>query len=46
VYSHLVTVEVGVERSTDKWVQLNSLTLNQYWLKGLNSKAVKGRCAV
>ena len=43
---HLVTVEVGVERLTSQRVQLNSLTLNQLRLEGLNAQAVQRRCTV
>ena len=34
---HLVTVEVGVERTTYQRVQLNSLTFNQYRFERLNA---------
>src|SRR5699024_10062238 len=43
---HLVTVEVGVERFTSQWVQLNSLTFDQLWFESLNTQAVQGWCAV
>ena len=43
---HLVTVEVGVERLTSQRVQLNSLTLNQLRLEGLDTQAVQRRCTV
>ena len=46
VNSHLVTVEVGVERSTSKWVELDSLTLDELWLECLNTKTVKCRSTV
>ena len=46
VYGHLVAVEVGVVSSTYQRVQLNRFTLNQHRLKGLDSKAVQGWCAV
>ena len=41
VYSHLVTIEVSIERCTCQWVQLDSLTLNKLWLEGLNTETVK-----
>ena len=44
--SHLVTVEVGVERSTHEGVQLNGLTLNELRLERLDSETVKRGCAV
>ena len=46
VDSHLVTVEVSVERCTDERVKLDCLTFNELWLERLDSQAVKGRCAV
>ena len=39
--SHLVTVEVGVERCTYKRMKLDSLTFNEYGFKCLDTKAVK-----
>ena len=44
--SHLVTVEVSVERSTSKRMQLDSLTLNELWLESLNTETVKCRSTV
>src|SRR5690606_21359595 len=41
VNSHLVTVEVCVERSTGKRVQLNSLTFNELGLESLNTQTVQ-----
>src|SRR5476651_286707 len=46
VHGHLVAVEVGVVRSTDQRVQLDSLTFDQYWFKRLDTQTVKGRCTV
>ena len=46
VHSHLVTIEVSVERCTRQWVQLQSLTLNELRLKRLNTQAVQGWCTV
>ena len=43
---HLVTVEVGVECLTSQRVQLDSLTLNQLRLEGLNTQAVQRRRTV
>ena len=44
--SHLVTIEVGVERCTCEWMQLDSLTLNHTWLECLNTQTVQCRCTV
>ncbi len=44
--SHLVTVEVGVECGTYKWMKLNRLPLNQNWFKSLNTEPVKSRSTV
>ena len=44
--SHLVTIKVSVERSTDQWMNLNSLALYKHRLKSLNTKTVKSRCPV
>ena len=46
VYSHLVTIEVGIERRTCQWVKLNSLTFNKFRLESLNTKTVKCRRTV
>ena len=46
VNSHLVTVEVSVERSTHERVKLNSLTFNELRFECLNTEAVQGWCAV
>ena len=46
VYSHLVTVEVSVERRTCQWVQLDSLTLDQFGLECLDTQTVQCRCTV
>ena len=46
MYSHLVTVKVGVKRSTYKRMKLDSLTLYKYRLKCLNTESVKCRCSV
>ena len=39
--SHLVTVEVGVKGGTYEGVKLDSLTLYEHGLEGLNTEAVK-----
>ena len=44
--SHLVTVEVGVERSTDKRVQLDCLTVDEAWMERLDRELVECRCTV
>ena len=46
VHGHLVTVEVSVEGGTNKRMQLDSLSLDQFRLEGLDTQAVQGRCAV
>ena len=46
VDSHLVTVEVGVEGRTCQRVKLDSLTLNQFRLEGLDTQTVQCRCTV
>jgi hypothetical protein len=43
VNRHLVTVKVSVVRVTDKWVDLDRLTVYEDWLEGLNPESVKGR---
>ena len=44
--SHLVTVEVGIERRTNERVKLNRTTLDEYRLECLNAESVKCRCTV
>ena len=46
MHGHLVTVKVGIERSTHKRMQLNRLTLYQDRLKGLDTKPVQRRRTV
>ena len=46
VNRHLVTVEVGVERSTCQRVQLDSLTFNHVRLECLDTETVQCRCTV
>src|SRR5690606_39625815 len=46
MHRHLVTIEVGVERRTNQWVQLNGFTFNKFWLEGLNRKSVQRRGTV
>ena len=46
MYSHLVTIEVGVERCTYEWVKLYSLTFYKDWLECLNTKSVECRRTV
>ena len=41
VHRHLIAVEVGVERSTDKGVYPNRLPLNQHRLERLNAEPMK-----
>ena len=44
--SHLVAVEVGVERGADQRVQLDGAAFDQNRLKCLNAQTVQGRCTV
>ena len=44
--SHLVAVEVGVERGAVQGVQLQSAAVHQHRLEGLNAQTVQGRCTV
>ncbi len=46
VDSHLVTVEVGVERRTDERMQLDCLAFDQGGFESLNAKTVQRRSAV
>jgi hypothetical protein len=46
VHRHLITVEVGVERSTDKGVYPNRLPFNQHRLERLNAEPMKRGCPV
>ena len=46
MHSHLVTVEVCVERGADERVQLNGLALDEYRLEGLDTEAMQCRRAV
>ena len=46
VNGHLVTIEVGVERSADEGVKLNGLALDELRFERLDSETVKRWCAV
>ena len=43
VHSHLVPVEIGIERLTYQRVYLDGLTLDQDRLEGLDTEPVEGR---
>ena len=44
--SHLVSVEIGVERCTNQWMKLDSLTFYKNRFKCLNTKSVQCRGTV
>ena len=44
MHSHLVAVEVRVERGADERMQLNGAALNEDRLKRLTAQAVQRRC--
>ncbi len=46
VDSHLVAVEVRIERGTDERMELNGTTLYEYRLKCLDTESMEGRCTV
>ena len=46
VNGHLVAIEVGVERRTSQWVQLNGLALNELRLERKHRQTVKRRRTV
>ena len=46
MHSHLVAVEVGVERGTNQRMQLDGAALNQNRLKRLNTQTVQRRRTV
>ena len=46
VHSHLVAVEVGVERGAHQRMQLDGLAFDQHRLESLDAQAVQGRGAV
>src|SRR3989338_2928421 len=46
MYSHLVSIKIRIEGSTDKWVYSYSLSFYQNRLKSLNTKPVKCWCPV
>ena len=41
VNCHLVAIEVGIKWSTCQWVQLDCLTLNEFWLESLDTESVQ-----
>ena len=44
--SHLVTIEVGIERRTCQGVKLDGLTFNHAWLESLDTQTVQCRGTV
>ena len=46
MHGHLVAVEIGIEGSTDQWMQLDRLTLDELGLKGLDTEAMQRWCPV
>ncbi len=46
VNGHLVTVEVGVEALAHQWMQVNRVTFQRVWFKGLDADAVKSRSSI
>gem|GEM_PF-6133237 len=44
--SHLVTIEVSVERGTGERMQLDGLSFDHLGLESLDTEPVKGRCTV
>jgi hypothetical protein len=46
VNGHLVTIEVGIERRTCQWMQLDSFTLDHLRLESLNTETVQCRGTV
>jgi len=46
VDSHLVAIEVSVERGANQRVKLDRLAFNQFWFEGLDTEAVQRRRAV
>ena len=42
VNRHLVTIVVGVEAVCDEWMKLDSFTVDQTWLEGLDRETVEG----
>src|SRR5690606_11567032 len=43
---HLVTIEVGVESTTNQWMKLDCLPFHQFGLESLDGKSVKRGCPV
>ena len=41
MHRHLVSVKIGIEGCTTKWMQTNRLTFDQNWTERLDTKSVK-----
>jgi hypothetical protein len=39
--SHLITIEIRIERDTSKWVEMDSLSFNEDRLECLDTESVK-----
>ena len=46
MYGHLVTIEVCVERCTNKWMKLDRLTFYKDRLERLDTQTMQCRCTV
>ena len=44
--SHLIAVEVSIERCANERVNLNGLAFNENWLEGLDAKTMQRRSTV
>ena len=42
MHRHLVTVEIRIERGTNKWMKLDGLTFDQNRFEGLDAESVQG----
>src|ERR1700751_4193979 len=43
MHSHLVAVEIGIERGANERVQLDRFALDQHWFEGLNPETMERR---
>ena len=46
MHCHLITIEIRIEGSTSKWVELDSFSFDETRLEGLDTKSVKCWCTI
>ncbi len=46
MYRHLITIKIGIKRTTTKWMKLNCFSFDEPWTESLNTKTMKCRSTI